>query len=114
MISSVTLGSVTLSCDFVNKPQLTRIVEHQIPGRNGSVLQDLGNQSVRVELKGKLEGVDMETDKSTLEGYRGTNQTYTDSDESFTMTVAFVDIPTVGGVPNHYLFTIRGYKYEQT
>jgi len=114
MISSVTLGDISLKCDSVRKPRGAKIAKIQIPGRDGEIIQNLGLRSKNVELRGILIGTDKDTDKSTLEGYEGTNQTYTDTDESFTMTVETVDIPTEGGFPNHYNFTIRGVKYDQT
>lgn len=112
MITTVTIGSVTLTCNFVHKPKPSKIVRIPIPGRTGDIVQNLGDGSKRVELRGKIAVAD-EADKTTLEGYQGTTQTYTDSDESFTMIVEFVDIPTEGGNPNHFNFTVIGAKYDQ-
>ena len=114
MISSVVLGSITLKCNYVNKPIRPNIVRVQVPGRSTGLVQNMGKASKEVMLRGIISEASKDTDKSTLESYRGTNQTYTDSDESFTMVVEVVDIPTVGGNPNHYEFTITGVKYEQT
>ena len=114
MITSVKVGSVTLSCDYLNKPIRPKIVRIEIPGRDASIVQNLGNRSKDIEIRGILSGANKDTDKSTLEGYVGSNQTYTDTDETFTMVVTAVDIATVGGQPNHYRFVIKGIKYEQT
>ena len=70
--------------------------------------------SKEIELRGVIKGAGMESDRTTLLGFIGTTQSYVDSEESFTMYVDIVTIPTEGGYPNHYNFVIRGYKYEQT
>lgn len=113
MITSVVLGAITLSTSYLNKPIPNNVAKLDIPGRLGSVFQDMGEQSQEVEIRGVLKGTSKDTDKATLEGYRRQKVTYTDSEESFTMIVTYVDIPTVGGQPNHYTFTIKGYKYDQ-
>ena len=113
MITTVTLGALTLKCDYGNTPQKARIVKIEIPGRVGDVHQVMGKNSKAVELRGILNGSTMDADKATLEGYEGTTQTYTDGTNDFTMLVSFVDVPTIGGQPNHYDFTVRGYEYIQ-
>jgi hypothetical protein len=114
MITTVVLGSVTIKCNVVDKQIVPKIAVIEIPGREGDLVQNLGNSSKAVRLQGILTGTSKDTDKSTLEGYKGTTQTYTDTDESFTMIVTRVNIPTIGGQPNHYTFTIEGRKYDQT
>lgn len=113
MITTVTLGALTLKCDYVNTPIPPKIVRINIPGRDGDVVQVLGTESQLVELRGILIGTAKDTDKVALEGYKGTVQAYADGVNSFDMIVEYVDIPTIGGQPNHYLFTVRGHKYEQ-
>lgn len=110
MISSVVLGAITLKCDELNKPQDPIVVRDVIPGRTEEVIQQVATKSKDLYLHGILKGADMDTDKTTLEGYNNTVITYTDSVESFSVLVITVDIPTTGGQPNHYLFTIRGIK----
>jgi len=114
MITSVVLGGVTLKCNHLNKPIPVNIVQIQIPGRSASLVQNMGSGSKEVILKGIITGASKDTDRTTLLGYKGTKQTYTDSEESFTIVVKEANIPVEGGSPNHYNFTITGVKYEQT
>ena len=110
MITSVVLGAVTLKCDDLNKSQEVVFSRDVIPGREEEVIQQVAKKSKDLYLHGMLIGVDMDTDKTTLEGYRNTVVTYTDSVESFSVLITTVEIPTTGGQPNHYLFSIRGVK----
>jgi len=112
MITTVTLGSVTLYCDYVDVHQASRVIRIPIPGRQGDVFQTVGKSSNTVEIRGILKGASKDTDKATLEGYEGETQTYNDGTNNFTMIVSAVIIPTVGGQPNHYNFSIRGYEYD--
>jgi len=114
MITTVVLGAITVKCGYVGKNKRPRIVRVDIPGRDGGLIQEMGNTSKTIELRGMLNGATKDTDKTTLEGYRGTNQTYNDGTDNITVTVEDVNIPTEGGNPNHYNFTIRLVEYSQT
>jgi len=114
MITTVTLGSITLTCGDLRKPQTLKISQIGIPGRNGDIIQSMGKNSKRIELSGILSGNNKDTDKTTLEGYLNTTQTYNDGVDNMTVFVENVDIPTVGGQPNHYIFTINLIEYIQT
>lgn len=113
LITSVTLGSVTLNCNYVSKPKRPTVIENKIMGREGNIYQVLGSDSQMILLRGIIKGASKETDRTTLLGYKGTNQTYTDTEESFTVIVREVDIPTEGGSPSHYNFIIECSKFEQ-
>lgn len=106
MITTVTLGIVTLTCNTIRKPKVSMFADIPIPGREGGVTQHLGFNTRVVSLRGMLHGADIDTDKVTLEGYQGTNQTYNDGIDSFTVYVQTVDIPTAGGKPVSYDFNI--------
>ena len=113
MITSVILGSLTLLCDYANTPTPQKIVRIGIPGRSGDIFQVMGTESQSIELRGILRGSGKDADKTTLEGYQGTTQTYNDGVTNCTIIVEYVDVATIGGQPNHYNFTVRGHKYEQ-
>ena len=106
MITTVTLGSVTLTCNSIRKPNISMFADIPIPGREGGITQHLGFNTRVVSLRGILRGVDIDTDKVTLEGYQGTQKTYNDGIDSFTVYVQVVDIPTTGGRPVSYDFNI--------
>lgn len=110
MITSVQLGTVTLKTNFLNKPIPIKATKIQIPGRVGDIIQYSDKNSQEVNIRGI---VTSDADRTTLLGYMGSNQTYTDSDESFTAFVMDVDIPIMGGQPSHYNFTIQLYKKMQ-
>jgi len=114
MITTITLGALTLTCRMANKPQLVKLARINIPGRDGDILQSMGKSSKEFFLIGKLDGATMDADKVTLEGYLNTTQTYNDGIDNLTVFVESVNIPTVGGQPNHYEFTLRLIKYDQT
>ena len=110
MISSVTLGTVTLKCDNVDTPQEVVVVRDVVPGRTEEVVQQVAMKSKDVNLHGILIGTDMDTDRITLVGYKNMVVAYNDGVDSFNVLVLDAKIPTVGGRPNHYEFTIRGVK----
>ena len=114
MISSVTLGAITLTCGNLRKPEPVKTVPISIPGRNGDIIQSMGKHSKRIELTGILSGASKDTDKTTLEGYKNTTQTYNDGVDNITVFVDDVDVPTTGGQPNHYIFTIELIEYNQS
>jgi hypothetical protein len=107
MITSVTLGSIILKCDRVEKPPIRKTVTVEIPGRDADIIQDLGSSSRVITLEGLLKGAAMDTDKTTLEGYIGTNVSYNDGVLSATVYIQEVNIPTVGGAPYYYRFSIK-------
>lgn len=110
MITSVQLGTVTLSTNYLNKPIPPRVSHINIPGRTGDVIQYSEKHSQEVSIRGIVRS---DADRTTLLGYLGTYQTYTDSDETFNVFVEEVDIPIVGGKPSHYSFVIALYKNMQ-
>jgi hypothetical protein len=114
MITTVTLGAITLKCSSIEKPKTPRTAILAIPGRDGDIIQNMGNSSKFITLQGILSGAAKDTDKITLEDYRGTTQTYNDGIDNITVYVADVNIPTVGGQPNHYNFSISLIEYSQT
>jgi len=114
MITSVTLGTISLKCNRVDKPQPPKISRTEINGRDGDLLQYGGLTSKNIILTGILIGTDKDTHKIALEGYRGTIQSYVDAELSCNVLIETVNIPTVGGQPNHYTFNIIGYVYNQT
>ena len=111
---TVILGSLTLTCDYVNTPIPPKIVRINIPGRDGDVVQILGTESQLMEIRGILIGTNKDTDKATLEDMKGTIQSFNDGVQAaFDVIIEYVDVPTLGGQSNYYNFTIRGHKYEQ-
>lgn len=114
MITSVTLGAITLICGEVSKPQPVDIAKISIPGRDGNILQSTGKGTKVIELQGILKGAAKDTDKAILEGYLNTIQTYNDGVDNITVFIEEVFIPTIGGQPNHYIFNIRLNEYIQS
>lgn len=110
MITSVQLGTVALKTNYLNKPIPIKVSHINIAGRTGDVIQSSGTNSQEVRIRGI---VSSDANRTTLLGYMGTYQTYTDSDETFNAFVEEVDIPITGGKPNHYGFIITLYKNMQ-
>ena len=92
------------------------IAQHQVPGRDGSVLQHMGWETKVITLDGFLFGTNADTNRATLEGYRDSDstQTYSDGEDTFTVVVEDVNIPKEGMKPVHYAFSITLLVYNQT
>lgn len=114
MITTVTLGAITLTCGEVSKPHPIKLTKLAIPERDGDILQSMGKSTKVIELQGILQGAAKDTDKTTLEGYLNTTQSYNDGVDNITVFIEEVYIPTIGGQPNHYIFNIRLNEYIQT
>jgi len=110
MITDVIVGAITLKCDRVSKPKKTVIARDVIPGSTEECVQKVASYSRDIELSGILIGANKETDRTTLLSYEGEEETYNDGEDVITMLVTDVDIPTEGGSPSHYRFTIKGIK----
>lgn len=113
MITTVVLGGTTIKCNLVNKPKGANVRRITIPGRDGQIIQNLGNLSKVITLRGILSGATKDTDKATLEGFEGTVTTYNDGVDNINVAVESVVIPTEGGNPNHYIFEIICVEYDQ-
>ena len=113
MISSVILGGITLKCNYLNKPIPAKYSIIEIPGREGDVIQYSNKASQEIQARGIIQGAAKDTDRTSLLGFIGTFQTYTDSEESFEVFVLDVSIPVIGGQPNHYDFNISCRKNMQ-
>ena len=118
-ISIIQLGAVQLNVGDntvtgFNKPKDSRIAEHRVPGRNNNIYQVMGQDSRNITISGRLSFTTKDTTKATLEGYKGTTQTFIDGEISITVIVESVDIPYDAGQPTFYSFTIVCKEYSQT
>lgn len=95
-ITSVTLGSVSLSCNTVDRPIRKIVPAQAIPGRLAPQTQAIAVMGNVITLKGRLYGADRETDKATLEGYSNAldSTSYNDTENGdLTVQVEAVLIP---------------------
>lgn len=117
-LSIIQLGSVQLNVanntvSTYNKPKDSRIVEHRVPGRNNNIFQIMGQDSRVITITGKLASTSRETEKSTLEGYRGTTQAFVDGEIEITVIVMAVDMPNDSATPSSYNYTLTLKEYSQ-
>ena len=95
-ITSVVLGTVTLSCELVDRPRSKRNISIEIPGRSTPLLQIVSGLSNTITLRGRLYGSSKETDSATLKGYASSlaSVSYVDTDNgTLTVSVESVEIP---------------------
>lgn len=114
-ISDVTLGAVVLTTNAIeiSKPVPQKITEHRIPGRDGNVFQVMGRDAKSIAISGRITGSSRDTTRSTLEGYRGTTQSYSDGEDSITVLVESVNFPRSGTAPGYLSFTLSLKEFEQ-
>lgn len=95
-ITSVTLGSVSLKCNIVDRPNKKLVPAQPIPGRTAPQTQVVSVMSNVITLKGRLFGANREADMATLKGYADSldSVSYNDTDNGdLTVQVESVNIP---------------------
>ena len=109
---SIRLNGIPLYVQDIHTDEGRAIVEHGIPGMQGSLLQDLGKKLTRISLTGTLYGEKVKEDLEKLrEGFKAGEPLSFEADIITSIDISEVLIETmevneVAGEPNHFRYKI--------
>lgn len=117
---SVLLGDTELTVHRINTGERRSLIEHQVPGLDGSVFQDMGMEPVFVSLEGTMHGKEALADLEELRSKHQTGEPVPFTADIATATeltqvlIENLVVKELAGRPNYFQYMIRLRQHRNT